>query len=255
MSYGPQTWPKYARSSSAPPISITAAALAMLSLGLPGFCMFLYMIRVLQSMQDTRTAFYLYLVENSVNIVFGVVLVGPLGVRGLALSISVAYTVAAIVAVAVIRRRIGWLGGDTLIRPVKRVIGASSVMAVVTVLAVNVSDSTHGIGLLARVVLAVVAGALAYLATAGAAGARAARRADGRAMSLSGARIHNGAYPQATEPADDDQPASAPSPSFRGRLDGVDPDTMIRHLRRVEREPNDDDEEDFHRSEEHTSEL
>ena len=60
----------------------TAATLAMFSLGLPGFCTFLYMVRVLQSMQDTRTAFRLYLVENVTNIVLGVVLVGPLGVRG-----------------------------------------------------------------------------------------------------------------------------------------------------------------------------
>ena len=64
----------------------------MFSLGLPGFCTFLYMIRVLQAMQDTRTAFRLYLVENVINIVVGVALVGPLGVRGLALSLSIAYT-------------------------------------------------------------------------------------------------------------------------------------------------------------------
>ena len=134
------------------------------------------MVRVLQSMQDTRTAFYLYLVENGINIIFGVALVGPLGVRGLALSISIAYTLAAIVALAVIRHRIGGLGGDNLTRPIKRVIGASAVMAVITVLAVNVSSSTHGVGLLARVVLAVVAGALAYVVTAGIAGSRADRR-------------------------------------------------------------------------------
>jgi putative peptidoglycan lipid II flippase len=72
----------------------TAAALAMFALGLPGFCTFLYMVRVFQSMQDTRTAFRLYLVENAVNIVVALLLVGPLGVRGLALSLSVAYSVA-----------------------------------------------------------------------------------------------------------------------------------------------------------------
>ena len=55
----------------------TATALAMFALGLPGFCTFLYMVRVLQAMQDTRTAFRLYLVENGINIVFGVALVGP----------------------------------------------------------------------------------------------------------------------------------------------------------------------------------
>ncbi|HXW32724.1 MAG TPA: lipid II flippase MurJ, partial [Acidimicrobiales bacterium] len=38
----------------------TAVALAMLSLGLPGFCAFLYVVRVLQSTQDLRSAFWLY---------------------------------------------------------------------------------------------------------------------------------------------------------------------------------------------------
>ena len=101
----------------------TAATLAMFSLGLPGFCTFLYMIRVFQAMQDTRTAFRLYLVENGVNIVAGVLLVGPLGVRGLALSVSIAYTLAAILALSVVRQRVGGLGGDDLTTPVKRVAG------------------------------------------------------------------------------------------------------------------------------------
>ena len=63
----------------------TGAALAMFSLGLPGFCTYLYLVRVLQSMQRTKVAFYLYLVENALNIALAVVLVRPLGVRGLAL--------------------------------------------------------------------------------------------------------------------------------------------------------------------------
>ena len=128
------------------------------------------MVRILQAMQDTRTAFRLYLVENGLNIVFGVALVGPLGVRGLALSLSIAYTAAAALALAVIRQRVGGLGGDELTIPVKRVLGASGVMAVATVLALNVSGAPSGVGLLARVVLAVVVGLVAYVATAGRAG-------------------------------------------------------------------------------------
>ena len=65
----------------------------MLTLGLPGFCLFLYAIRVLQSVQDLRSAFWLYALENGINIVLAVTLAGPLGVRGIALSISIAYTV------------------------------------------------------------------------------------------------------------------------------------------------------------------
>ena len=148
----------------------------MFSLGLPGFCTFLYMVRVLQAMQDTRTAFRLYLVENGLNIVFGVALVGPSGVRGLALSLSIAYSVAAVLALAVVRRRVGGLGGDDLATPVKRVLAASVVMAVATVLALNVSGATSGPALLGRVVLAVVVGVLAYGATAAVLGARHARR-------------------------------------------------------------------------------
>jgi putative peptidoglycan lipid II flippase len=215
----------------------TAAALAMFSLGLPGFCTFLYMVRVLQAMQDTRTAFRLYLVENGLNIVFGVALVGPLGVRGLALSLSIAYSVAALLAMAVIRRRVGGLGGDDLTTPVKRVVGASAVMAVATVLAVNVSGSQSGFGLLGRVVLAVIVGAVAYVATAAALGAREARRTidgrEARAAALSG--------PVEPALAAGHTEVDSPSPeSFRGRLDDHSVDPSIRHLRPVSSEPGDE---------------
>ena len=60
----------------------TGAALALFALGLPGFCTFLYVVRVLQSMQRTRVAFWLYLVENGINIVLALALVHPLGRPG-----------------------------------------------------------------------------------------------------------------------------------------------------------------------------
>jgi hypothetical protein len=82
----------------------------MFALGLPGFCSYLYIVRVLQSMQRTRVAFYLYLVENGINIALAVVLVHSLGVRGLALSLSVAYSVSALLGVGVLRRWFGHLG-------------------------------------------------------------------------------------------------------------------------------------------------
>ncbi len=157
--------------------SQTAGALAMFALGLPGFCTFLYMVRVLQAMQDTRTAFRIYLVENGINIVLGILLVGPFGVRGLALSVSVAYTVAAVIALSVVARKDAGLGGHELTTPVVRVLIATAVMAVATVLAVNVSGATTGIALLGRVVLAVVVGALAFAGTTVVLASRQARRA------------------------------------------------------------------------------
>ena len=158
--------------------SQTAGALAMFALGLPGFCTFLYMVRVLQAMQDTRTAFRIYLVENAINIVVGVALVGPLGVRGLALSVSIAYTVAAVIALSVVSRKDEGLGGHELATPVTRVLVSTAVMAVATVLTINVSGATSGLALLARVTAAVVVGALAFVGTTVVLASRDARRAE-----------------------------------------------------------------------------
>ena len=192
----------------------TAATLALFALGLPGFCTYLFMVRVLQSMQDTRTAFRLYLVENGINIVVGLALVGPLGVRGLALSLSIAYSVTAVLALGVIRRRVGGLGGPDLVDPVKRVLAATGVMAVTTVLALSVSGATSGVALLGRVVLAVVVGAVTYVAAAAVLGTRFAHR---------------------SEPSPD-RPGPEP---FRDRL--VEPaDAEVRRLRPVSTGPGDE---------------
>jgi putative peptidoglycan lipid II flippase len=156
--------------------SVTASTLAMFALGLPGFCTFLYLVRVLQAMQDTRTAFRIYLVENGINIVLAVALVGSLGVRGLALSMSVAYSVAALLALSVVTKKEGGLAGHDLGTPLTRVLVATAVMAVATVFAVNVSAATSGILLLARVLLAVVVGVVAFVGTTVLLGAREERR-------------------------------------------------------------------------------
>ena len=156
--------------------STTAATLAMFALGLPGFCTFLYLVRVLQSMQDTRTAFRIYLVENAINIALAVILVGPLGVRGLALSMSVAYSVAALIGLRVVAAKEGGLAGRDLTTPLTRVLVATAVMAVATVFAVNVSGATSGVALLARVVLGVAVGVVAFVGTSVLLGAREERR-------------------------------------------------------------------------------
>jgi putative peptidoglycan lipid II flippase len=212
----------------------TATALAMFSLGLPGFCTFLYMIRVFQAMQDTKTAFRLYLVENAVNIVFGLVLVGPLGVRGLALSVSIAYTVGALVAMSVVRSRVGGLGGDDLTTPVKRVVVASAVMGVATVLALNVSGAQSGFGLLGRVVLALVAGAVAYGATAFLLAARDERRTMAERGQRASARRSAPPEPRVSRPSGVGNPYPQPP---RERLEPRSSDLPYRHLRPVSSRP------------------
>ncbi len=150
----------------------TGAALAMFSLGLPGFCAYLYIVRVLQAMQRTKVAFFLYLVENGLNVVFALALVGPLGVRGLALSLSIAYTLAALCGIAVLRHWLGALGSRGTWVPLRRAAGATIVMAAVVLVVSNLSGATQGIGLLVRVGAAVVAGVAVYAAIGALAGGR-----------------------------------------------------------------------------------
>jgi putative peptidoglycan lipid II flippase len=140
----------------------TGAALAMFALGLPGFCAYLYFVRVLQSMQRTRVAFSLYLVENALNIVLALLLVRPLGVRGLALSLSIAYSVAALLALAVFHQWFGRLAERETWAPLVRVVIASVPMGIVVLVVSNLSASTGLAGLAARVVGSVVAGGLTF---------------------------------------------------------------------------------------------
>ncbi len=142
----------------------TGAALAMFALGLPGFCAYLYFVRVLQAMQRTKVAFYLYLVENALNIVLALALVHPLGVRGLALSLSIAYSVAALLALAVFHQWFGRLAAAETWTPLWRVIIASIPMGIVVLIVSNLSGSTSTVGLLVRVVGSVVAGGATFAA-------------------------------------------------------------------------------------------
>lgn len=141
----------------------TGAALAMFALGLPGFCTYLYVVRVLQSMQRTKVAFFLYVGENAINIALAVTLVHPLGVRGLALSLSVAYSAGALAGLAVLRSWFGRLGTVTTWAPLRRVAVASVAMGLVVLVVSNLSDATAGAGLVARVIGSVAAGLIAFV--------------------------------------------------------------------------------------------
>jgi len=151
----------------------TATSLALLALGLPGFCVFLYAVRVLQSVQDLRSAFWLYVLENGINIVAAVALVGPLGVvRGIALSITIAYTVAAVAALVRVRTRVHGLDGDLVLGPLAHVAWATAALVVGAALGSNISASESALGLLLRVAVGTVAGGGAFVLTAGVLGGR-----------------------------------------------------------------------------------
>jgi putative peptidoglycan lipid II flippase len=142
------------------------ATLAILAAGLPGFCSFLFVVRALQAMQRTKVAFWLYVVENSINIVLAIALVHSMSVRGLAVSLSVAYSVAAVLGVVVLRGWIGQLGGRRAWAPLRGSALSTLCMGIAVLIVSNLSGASHGLGLLVRVLVSVAAGAVAYIGTA-----------------------------------------------------------------------------------------
>lgn len=153
---------------------LTAQVLALFALGLPGFSVFLLATRAFQAMQDTRTAFVCYALENGTNVLLAFVLYRPLGVRGLALAYSAAYTLAALVAVAVLRERLGHLGGRALVNAAMRSVLLSLVMAVVVALVSALLGNGSGVTGWAKLLVTVATGGAVYLGGAGAAGSVAA---------------------------------------------------------------------------------
>ena len=151
----------------------TGTALAELSLGLVGFTCFQYVIRAMQSMRRAKAAFWLYMVENVATVVLAIVLVGPLGLAGVALSVSIAYSIAGAVGLIVLDQWLGRLGPPGCFRPLNRVLISSAVMGVVVLVVSNLTASESGIALIFRVIGSVIAGSLAYLGTAALLGRRA----------------------------------------------------------------------------------
>jgi putative peptidoglycan lipid II flippase len=135
--------------------------LAVLAAGLPGFTIFQLCVRGLQSMQRAREVFYLYALQNVLTIVLCVA-IGRHSIAGLTASVSIAYSAAAVAALAALARHHVTISSVIWSRHVRRSLGASLVMALVMALAYSAPTWNRGAGLVARFSFAVVAGLGAY---------------------------------------------------------------------------------------------
>ena len=141
---------------------VISRTLVTFALGLPGFCWYLYLVRAFQTMQDTKTVFHLYLLENAINVFLAIFLVGPFGVEGLALSMSLAYTLAAIVGYAQLAIPLDGIGLASISRPLFRVITLSSIAGLISFISQSEIGSTSTFGMFEKLVVASVV-ALAVL--------------------------------------------------------------------------------------------
>jgi putative peptidoglycan lipid II flippase len=151
---------------------LVADVLASFALGLFFFSTFQLLLRAFYSMQDTRTPALVNLGAMVLNIGADLlfVFVFRLGVRGLALGHATSYVFSSMVALLILRRRLGGLEGRRVIRNLGRTIVAGAVTAAAAwAVARFVGDwlgtTTLGAQLL-QVLLAIGAGVLVFVGAA-----------------------------------------------------------------------------------------
>jgi putative peptidoglycan lipid II flippase len=149
---------------------VTSDALIAMALGLPTFSLYLLLMRAYQAVQDTRSMFIVYLVENGLNVVLDLALYHRFGIRGLAAGLALAYAGATIVALVHLSRRFGGLGGSTLATGIGLIfvggaLAAGAAWGVCAGLA-HLPGGTRQLGVAVRVIAGAGAGVTVYLLAA-----------------------------------------------------------------------------------------
>lgn len=84
--------------------------------------------RVFYSLEDTKTPFYLGIVNVLFNVGCNLVLVRTMGINGLALSVSIAQTVVTWFSFTMLRRKIGHIGMRSYVKITVKTLIASGIM-------------------------------------------------------------------------------------------------------------------------------
>lgn len=121
---------------------LTSATLAMFALGLLPFSLYLFFLRSFYALEDTRSVFFINVFENILNIALALPLMGVMGVAGLALSYTLAYTVSACVTGFMLARRLGGLDWNKAVGNLFPVVASVAVMAA-TVLIIQAVPMHH----------------------------------------------------------------------------------------------------------------
>jgi len=153
----------------------TSDALILMALGLPTFSLYLLLMRAYQGIQDTRSMFYIYLVENALNVVLALALYHRFGIRGLAAALSLAYLGGSVVALTHLsRRRFNGLGGTRLATGIGLVfVGAALAGGAAWVVSSGLAHLPGGhrqLGVAVRVIAGAGVGLVVYLMAARALG-------------------------------------------------------------------------------------
>lgn len=120
---------QYGEFTAARSTPMTAAALAFYSLGLPAYGISRGLAQAFYSVQDTRTPVKVGAISMLANIVLNLALMGPLGLRGLALATSLAGWINVVLMIPPLSAKVGRLPFRDLAGSAVRVTLATSAMA------------------------------------------------------------------------------------------------------------------------------
>lgn len=123
------------------------------AIGLPAFSMYLYCVRAFFARRDTRTPFFLNVVQNALNVALVIPFTQMWGAVGLAVAYSVSYWFIAIVTLAVLNRRVPHLLTVRAAWPLLRSVGVG--VAVFFALAVTAVVLGDQVGPVLRLVVEV----------------------------------------------------------------------------------------------------
>ena len=152
--------------------ALTADALRAFAVGLVPFSVYLYALRGFYALRDTKTPFIINCLENALNIVFAAILYPHFGISGLAYAFSAAYAVSAVVALAMLRPRLGGLDGRRSMQTTFKAAIAAGALAIATALVAHAISAP-----LVAAITAGAVGAVVYLAVLQGLGAEEIRAA------------------------------------------------------------------------------
>jgi putative peptidoglycan lipid II flippase len=145
--------------------ALLATTLAAFAVGLFSLGGYLFVLRVFYAHNDTRTPFALNVVENVINIVLGLILVGRYGVPGLAWSVTVAYTVTLLLALYSLNNKLNGIRLRELLGNLGRLALAAVLTGEVAWLASRYIGAETGGGAILRVAVGAIVGIAVYLGT------------------------------------------------------------------------------------------
>ena len=146
---------------------LTSDALLYYCLGLWAFAAVRIVVSTFYAMQDTRTPVKTATVAIAANMLFGMVLMGPMRHCGLALATSLASMLNLAMLVVVLRRRLGAIGWRQVAKTCAKTLFASLIMAIAAVLSHRgIALNATGLRALAGILVGIGSGIVVFTATA-----------------------------------------------------------------------------------------